>query len=208
MRYLYIIVTIFSILAFDYSYSQKVNVSEKASKPTAVDFFKEEIILSISDSLVSVEGIYYFFNHTDREMVFPVIFPFYVDSLSSYPHFIDAYIDDGDKTIKLEYKHTGFNKGIRLGIPLKPKEVTVWNIDYKQRLKSHHAKYILTSTGIWGKPLKEATYCFIVPEDIMDVKIWPDADTVYTVKETRVYKAIRRNFMPTKDMEISWNGNG
>jgi hypothetical protein len=204
MKYLYVIVTILSTLAFDCSCSQEANVSEKTPKPMTVDFFKEEITLSVTDSLVSIEGIYHFFNHTNRKMVFPVIFPFYVDSLSLYPHFIDAYITDENKTAKLEYKHVSFHKGIRLGIPLKPKEVTVWQLDYKQMLKAAHARYILTSTGAWGKPLKEATYNFIVPGDFTNVEIWPDPDTVYTVNETRVYKAIRRNFMPAKEMEISW----
>lgn len=204
MKCLYTIVTILLIIAFDYSYSQEKDTPEQIPYKAMVDFFKEEITLKVTDYLVLVEGVYYFLNNTDREMVFPVIFPFYVDSLSLYPHFIDAYIVSENMTAKLEFEHTKSYKGIKLGIPLKPGEVTTWHLDYRQKLKAPQARYILTSTGTWSKPLEEATYYFIVPETFTDVKTWPEADTIYTVDQTRVYKAMRHNFMPTKDMEIFW----
>lgn len=204
MKCIFTITTILLITAFDYSCSQEKDIPERVTNKVMVDFLKEEITLTVMDNLALVEGVYYFLNNTDREIAFPVIFPFYVDSLSLYPHFIDAYMVSGNKTDELEFKHIGTGESIRLNIPLRPDEVTVWHLDYKQMLKAPNARYILTSTRAWGKPLKEATYYFIVPGTFTDVKVWPEADTIYTEGQARVYKAMRRNFMPAKDMEIFW----
>ena len=169
-----------------------------------VDFFKEEITLSIDDSTASVSGIYYFRNNTEKDKPFSVVFPLYVDAVSHYPHEIRAYtVNDGD-TLIIEPTRLEDGNVIRLRIPMRPKEVTIWHLDYAQRIEGSHARYILTSTRAWGKPLEEALYRFVIPADFEIIDIWPKVDKVRKVKPNLELWCEKSDFMPSRDMEIYW----
>ena len=174
------------------------------SDKSTVDFFMEEITLQVSDSTSHVEGVYYFRNNTSKEFDFPVLFPFYTDSLTSYPHVIEPYLLENGKRNKLSYKNLPNFSGIRFRIPLQADKTTAWHLDYSQKIRAKRAVYIITSTAAWKKPLEKATYYFIAPESFSGVEIWPEADTAYTDDGNIIYKCIRENFMPSKDMKISW----
>jgi len=168
-----------------------------------VDFFKEEITLTVSDSQAAINGIFYFRNNTDRDRPFPIIFPFYVDSLTSYPDKINAYtINDGD-TAAIAFEPVVERDCIRMAVPMKPKGVTIWYLDYSQRIEAPRARYILTSTAAWKKPLEEATYYFNLPASFNVISVWPEPDSVRGEK-TKTLRCHKTNFIPERDMEIIW----
>ena len=185
-------------------YSQDDTLKTSRPAKPIVEFFKEKITLSVTDSLARVECIFYFRNNTKKDFNLPIIFPFYVDSLSLYPDFIEAYIIDKDKKQVLYYTSRLKINGISLHIPLKAGRVTIWYLDYEQKIKAKHATYIITTTAAWNKPLEEATYYFVVPESYTDAATWPEADTVYPDDSLRIYKCYKKDFMPEQDMEIFW----
>jgi hypothetical protein len=180
-----------------------LNSPDAAYAPVA--FFKEEITLSVTDNVAQVSGTYYFRNNRESDLPFTVVFPFYIDSLSLYPHYISAYIINGKDTIPLELRPVKSRKAIALSIPMKPKGVTTWHLDYGQRILAPPARYILTTTSSWGKPLEDASYKFVVPLSFGAVQIWPEADSASIRGSNRVYWSHKANFMPRRDMEISWN---
>ena len=170
-----------------------------------VEFFKEEITMSVTDSSSSISGVYYFRNNTEKDRPYSVVFPFYVDGVSHYPHEIRAYtVTDGD-TLVIEPAHLEGRNVIRLRIPMKPKEVTVWYLDYTQRIESDYARYILTSTSAWGQPLEEATYRFLIPAGYRIIEIWPKADKARRIKLTIEMWCEKINFIPDQDMRIFWD---
>ena len=169
-----------------------------------VDFFKEEITLTVSDSQAAINGIFYFRNNTDRDRPFPIIFPFYVDSLTSYPDKINAYTINGGDTAAINFEALAGRRAIRMAVPMKPKGVTVWYLDYTQKIDSPHARYILTSTAAWKKPLEEATYYFVMPETFNVISVWPEPDSTKISGAKKILKCERKNFMPERDMEIIW----
>ena len=171
---------------------------------SSVDFYKEEITVTVDDSVASIKGIYYFQNNTQKEGQFPVMFPFYVDSLSLFPVNISAYVMDGVKAETLAYRAMPEASSITLRVPLKPNLTTIWRLDYSQKILAPHARYILTSTASWKMPLAEATYRFIVPADWENVTVWPTADTMIAHGGLKTYSCNRKDFMPKQDMEISW----
>jgi hypothetical protein len=177
---------------------------KRTENKSSIDFYKEEITLTISDSEASVHGIYYFRNNTDRSSEFPVLFPFYIDSLTPFPHVIKPYLVDSAKTVHLSFQIIEKAGSISLAIPVKPQSVTIWYLDYTQRIKATHARYIITSTNAWGKPLHEATYRFIAPSDYDSIQTWPMADSIYKDEAKIVILCHRKNFLPQQDMEISW----
>jgi hypothetical protein len=186
--------------------SQSCVGQEKAAgrHVSPVDFFKEEITLAVSDSFASVSGRYYFRNNTGRGGTMPVLFPFYVDTLSLFPDTIGAFVINGTDTTNLEFRNSEAQNAIIISIPLNPNETTEWHLDYRQKISGSKATYILTSTAAWGKPLEEATYQFIVPDSFKDISAWPEADTVIEEGNKCVYRAQRINFMPTRNMELEW----
>ncbi len=170
-----------------------------------VEFFKEEITMAVTDSTSSISGVYYFRNNTEKDRPYSVVFPFYVDGVSHYPHEIRAYAVDGDDTLTVETEALEGQNAIRLRIPMKPEAVTIWHLDYTQRIESDYARYILTSTSAWGKPLEEATYRFIIPMDYRIIEIWPQADKARRVKPNLEMWCEKINFMPDQDMRIFWD---
>ncbi len=170
-----------------------------------VEFFKEEITMTITDSTSSISGVYYFRNNTEKDKPYAVAFPFYVDGVSHYPHEIRAYAADGDDTLTIETKALEGQNAIRMRIPMKPRQVTVWYLNYTQRIESDYARYILTSTSAWGKPLEEATYRFIIPTDYRIIETWPSADKARRIEPNLEIWCEKINFMPDQDMRIFWD---
>ena len=194
-----LLTTIFLLIA------SLISANDRDVPQRPVEFFAEEITLSVTDSTADVTGIYYFRNNTPREGDYPVIFPFYVDSLSLFPSKIEGFeVQPKSVGRSLEISKYEERNSIVINIPLKPNAVTIWELDYRQRILGHSARYILTSTRSWGQPLETATYEFIVPADFTDVNVWPEADSIFEGGHYCKYLAHRINFMPSRDMEISW----
>lgn len=204
MRNFVLIVLIIAFSLQGCSDSEKEKPKSSGSSKLQVDFFQEEITLYVSDSVASVDGIYYFRNNTSKDFNMPVLFPFYIDSLSLFPHQIEASVFDDGIEKELPYKNRANFNGISMKIPLKANDITVWRLNYQQKIKAKRAVYIITSTAAWQKPLELATYYFIVPETFTDIEVWPEQDTAYSENGMKVYKSVRRDFMPLQEMKISW----
>jgi hypothetical protein len=168
-----------------------------------VDFFKEEITLAVDEGVATVHGVFYFRNNTDRERPFPVIFPFHTDSLTQFPHEIRAFTINEKDTVAINYEALMERGAIRMAVPMKANDVTIWHLDYTQEIESSRAKYILTSTSAWKKPLEEAVYRFEFPRSFDINYVWPETDSV--IDGDRITLLSRRtDFMPQQDMEIIW----
>ena len=199
-----IIITSIIISVFEFT----VFADEPARSPqwrSPLDFFQEEITLSVNDSIMRVEGVYHMRNNTGRKFDAPLAFPFHVDSLTLFPHEIEAIVlDSVGNPIKLEFMSAPEHKIIRFRLPVCLGNETVWKLNYEQKIKSKKAIYIITSTAAWKKPLEQATYTFVTPRDFEVTDIWPAADTTYQ-DSTYIYRqCVKRNFMPTREMELIW----
>ena len=172
------------------------------SKINPVTFFKEFITVSLSDSEANIEGIYYFRNNQSSGQLFRVFFPFYLDSLTLFPHEIAAFKKNGKHLDKLAYMAT--HNAVRFSVPLNADTVTVWSLQYSQNLRSKSAIYILKSAQTWRKPLEEAHFMVNVPRNFKNVKIWPEPDSSRVDAGRVYYFCTERNFMPERDLEINW----
>lgn len=199
-----ITITLVSLL-YCYGASQETgNIKPDGSK-TAVDFFQEEIILTVNDSTLKIDGVYHFRNNTGRDIPMPIAFPFHVDSATAYPHHIEAYLLDHDvKKQALEFSEIRQRNGIRARIPLMAGEETTWQLIYEQKISSKRAVYIITSTAAWKEPLEEATYIFVAPDDFEITYIWPEPDSSYQQNGLIYRQCVKRDFMPEQEMEIIW----
>ena len=170
----------------------------------AVEFCKEEVTLEVGDGHACITGIYYFRNNTNRDLQMPVVFPFYIDSLTAFPHHIEAAVNSADCEAVPTFDRVPDRDMVSLRIPVKADDITSWRLTYQQEIGAKRAVYILTSTAAWKKPLEEATYYFIAPDSFSDINTWPIPDTTYIEGPDRIFKSVRYDFMPQRDMEITW----
>jgi hypothetical protein len=187
------------------STAQDLGLKNASVKIPRIDFFQEEISLIVNDSIARVEGVYHFRNNSPNAINMPMAFPFYVDSVTSFPHEIEIYYEDslGSK-MPVQYKSYPKLKVIRLMLPIEPESERTWYLNYEQNIQSKRAVYIITSTAAWSKPLDKATYTYVTPEDFEITETWPEPDTSYQDSAFTYYKCIKYGFMPDRDMEINW----
>lgn len=132
-------------------------------------------------------------------------FPFYVDSVTAFPHTIEIFYKDSlGNNIPIKFRSYPERKMIRLSVDIEPESYTTWYLNYEQRISSKRAVYIITSTSAWNKPLDRATYTYIAPQDFEITEIWPQPDTSYQENSLVYMHCIKNNFMPSREMEIKW----
>lgn len=191
----FIIIVMF--IGFGVSFSQS-----RMNMP--VEFFKEEISMTVTEGEFTISGAYYFRNNTEMDKPMPIVFPFYIDDSTHYPHEISAFIINGDDTLKLDFQENRERGSIRIRVPMKPQETAVWHLEYSQKIDKPQATYILKSTQVWGKPLEEALYKIDIPDNIDIDYIWADVDSVTCVSNRETLWIHKTEYMPFNDMTIKW----
>ena len=170
----------------------------------SVDFVYEKIILEIEPRELTVTGLYRFQNRFPFEVTLPVLYPFTVDEYQEFPHQISTKSITADGKQPLEFAWRRNDNAIRLNVSAEGKSSTEMRVTYSQRLKGKQARYILTTTKAWGRPLKAADYQLIVPEDLKINSISFPFDRTETVSGKRFYFSHKENFMPDVDLIIRW----
>jgi hypothetical protein len=169
-----------------------------------VEFFKEEISMIVNETEFTISGTYYFRNNTDSDRPMPVVFPFYIDDSTHYPHEINAFVTAGEEKRPLEFQENRERGSVRIAISMKPKDISVWHLEYTQKIDKPQATYILKSTQAWGKPLEEALYKIDIPDNINIDYIWAEVDSVTNVDNREILWIHETEYMPFKDMTIKW----
>lgn len=171
----------------------------KISFPQSEIFFtKEDLTFEVNDSVFVVEGIYYFDSNSDLK--FPILYPFPADGIYSKPFNIKVYYVNTNEQI--DYKMSGDSSAITFPI-IGDKNQPVY-ISYSQKLKSGKAKYILTTTKFWSKPLGEVNYKLITELnfEIGSFSIPPDKSI--TLDGKKIYLWSMTDFLPKVDFEIEF----
>jgi len=131
-----------------------------------VDFLYEKIILEIEPPELTVTGLYCFQNRFPFEVTLPMLYPFPVDEHQGFPHEISAKSITADGEQPLEFGWRRRHNAIRLDLSAGGESSAEMLVTYSQKLKGKQARYILTTTKAWGKPLKSADYELILPENL------------------------------------------
>lgn len=160
-----------------------------------VSFYAEDLNFSLNASTFEVDGLYYFRNHTEKEVKQMLFYPF--PDIEKYGEitFIRIHIQ-GDTTSMLSTKSS---KGSLFKLKVPPNGEAVYCISYGQKMKSKEAKYIITTTQKWNEPFEFAKYTLTFPENLMmdSVSILPD--TTGFIENKILYRWQMENFMPTVD---------
>jgi hypothetical protein len=166
-------------------------------------FIKETIAVSILvPDTVEVMGDYFFSTAGSSAAVVrtSLFYPFPVDSSGEYPCFIEVKNARSGKTIEFGRG----DQGIMFPVSAQAGDTTAVTVVYKQHVKNRSGRYILTTTGIWGRPLIDSRYSVSVPDNITLTYVSYECDSVSSTGSRLVYQFFKKQFMPDRDLIFTW----
>jgi hypothetical protein len=168
-----------------------------------IRFASEKITMSIRGDHILVEGKYSFRNEGEHMMKSPLFYPFPVDSNMLFPDSISTSVvrDDGIMT-SITYKE--LKRGVTFGLELPPGETKEIVVTYRQHVKRQTARYILTTTRAWGKPLEEAEFFIEVPHNLEILSLSYSEFELWKGDGKNVYHLRKVNFLPGTDISVAW----
>jgi hypothetical protein len=157
-------------------------------------FPEEDLSFEITDSVFTVEGIYYF--NADHPGNYSILYPFPEDSLFSEA--FDITVSDLTRGKAIPFEIEDDVKFIRFGLYVE-NETPVF-ISYKQELFSNYARYILMTTHSWGEGFDRAEYKLKVAADLNITYFSITPDNQIPLGADKLYLWQREDFMPQCDM--------
>jgi len=161
-----------------------------------IQFFKEIVYVTIDTNEVTVIGNYYLRNRTDTSKIVKLFYPFPIDSAHPYPYYIEV----------AGMPFTKEQQGVSFKIKIKPLETRQVIIEYKQKIFTNSAKYILTSAREWKEPIEDASFVVDIPKGF-EPKISYDPDSVVTKGNRTLYYINRKNLFPGRDLDVVWKSS-
>lgn len=166
-----------------------------------MDFFKEDLSFSLSDSLFEVDGLYYFRNLTPAALNQLLFYPF--PDTEKYGDIVYIKINMEGDTVSQLATQTKAGSLFKVSIP--PSNEAVYRIRYGQRFKTNEATYIILTTRQWQKPFETADYSLEVSEDLRIDHFSIEPDTLLIIDDSILYRWHRDNFMPEVDFEFRFS---
>jgi hypothetical protein len=158
-------------------------------------FCKEHLTFKIENGYFHVTGEYMLRSTNDSTGRISLFYPFPTDSV--FAPVDSLFIFDTGRNNEIPVLKQSAS-GAFFIIPLD--SVTTVLISYRQKLLSCEARYILTSTRHWEKPLEEAIYELITPADMKIRYFSYTPDNGQKFDKQVIYYWRKTDFMPERDM--------
>ncbi len=164
------------------------------------DFYKEKIIMSLSEKSVEITGYYHFRNPTSEKYSQALYYPFVINEYTDYPDSI--YAVDQIKNSSIIYKEV--RNGIIFNLTIDQQDTAVYKVGYKQKIDSNKAEYILTTTKYWKKPFNYAEYYLVLPTKFknIDFSIPFKEDSINA--NYKYFSFRKENYFPSQNLFITW----
>jgi hypothetical protein len=164
------------------------------------DFYRENIIITVEDSIAEVEGAYYLFNNNVDDTKITLAYPFPVNEDLKFPSVVSVF----DKTHKNEIHYRKGKKSISFPVSISALDSTIILINYTQKCTNKNFEYILTSTKYWGKPLELAEFTIEINNNLKLISHSYEFDSAYTDKDKKCYYFKEENFLPHENIYLRW----
>jgi len=165
-----------------------------------LQFFREDLSFTLTDSSLSVDGDYYFRNNSEKDIERLLFYPFPQDSL--YGEVTDSFAITQD-SINVLGKITTEGSFFKVIIPA-GKERFV-RVGYTHQLLANQAEYILLTTRNWGLPFEVVNYSLEFSKElkVYDFSLLPDD---LTEDENKYYLSWHKeDFMPKTNFIVKFN---
>jgi hypothetical protein len=169
----------------------------------ALRFDREHVILRIRPGAVEVEGAYEFLCAAGGPDSVLVFYPYPRDSLLGSCETLVVDGRCGDEPGRPVTFHEHPPAGVQWWVPLsRCRRLTVHTI-YRQVLRADYARYIVTTTSAWKRPLRRASFEIHLPSGAV-----PEEFSFPFKRESRLGPGVwtyeTRDFMPDRDVTVRW----
>jgi hypothetical protein len=181
------------------------SASQAVTHPALPLQFDSEIVrLFVEEDSLEVEGIYHFLCRSRRDAIVTLVYPYPVDSLlgGARSTLLECRAPGGPWQ-PMEFKELPQRPGVRWGIPLGLGDTLEVRTVYRQALLSTYARYILTTTKSWGRPLKHARFEIHLPDGAEPLRFSYPFECQEVLGES-LYLYEVENFMPERDIIVEW----
>ena len=178
-------------------------VGDRSTFTPLLRFDREKVTLHVQTGRVEVEGIYEFLctgGVADSSLLF---YPYPRDSLlgPASTRLVEGRCGDGPaQPIRFTEHPPG---GVSWSIPLNLCERITIRTVYRQELLGNYARYIVTSTAAWKRPLTHARFEIELPEDAIPEEFsFPFVRDDSPGANVWIYETM--DFMPKEDITVRW----
>lgn len=178
--------------------------------------FDSEIVrLTIVGDSLEVDGTYVLACERPYRQLIPLIYPFPADSMMAGARMIEGHTRvDGDSWEPLRFDPLPGGSGVRWWVPPCSGRTIEIRGRYRQAMREAYARYIVTTTRLWQRPLRHARFEIRLPEGATPAEFsFPfsaEADSLRDPAQTgdgdpaTVYVWETESFYPDRDIVVRW----
>ncbi len=159
-----------------------------------IHFAREEVALDIRPGTLEVRGTYHFTCSAPGPLIAGIFYPFPTDSNQLYPDSIEIH----------GQRFSESDSGVFFRKKFVPGAGDSFFAYYRQPLRAGSARYIITSTRKWHRPIDLARFRVTVPASFQDVKLSFRPDSSAKTDSTITYYFTRARFYPDRDLVVTW----
>lgn len=160
-----------------------------------IHFAREEIDITVRPGAVEVLGTYHF-QYSGSDAVAAIIsYPFPLDSNHAFPDSVCLF------GRRFSLTDTSARFVMRL-VPGREDSFTAW---YRQPLCGTQARYIVTTTRQWRRPIDRAQFRVTVPASLPGATVNYEPDSTRRTDSTLTWFFNRLGFYPAEDVIVSWS---
>jgi hypothetical protein len=167
----------------------------EAQTTSPVHFAREEVVLNVRPGVLEVMGDYHFQCAGPSPLTARILYPFPLDSLHAWP----------DSIALPGHAYTAGDSGILFNLRFQPGKEDSFHVFYRQPLRGRLARYIVTTTQRWGRPIDRAQFSVTVPAALRNVRLSYLPDRTERRDSLVTYSFARKGFMPSEDVIVTWD---
>ena len=179
-----------------------------------LEFDSEAIHLRIAGDSLEVDGTYWLVCSA-QEGSMGLIYPFPADPRMGGARALTVEIRrPGGAWVPVPYAMLPAGAALRCRVPLLAADTLEFHAVYRQALLERYARYIVTTTRAWGRPLRRALFTITLPEGARlgetSYPFLPDStaeqdDADKEAPGPRRYVFETESFWPERDIIVQWD---
>ena len=169
--------------------------------PFPLTFETEHIVLTVEADSLRVDGIYVMGCHGDRERTFALNYPYPRDERLGGARTVSfAHRLDDEPWQDGRWRELPRDRGALWTVPVVPGATLTIRTTYRQALRTDYARYIVTTTSAWGRPLRRAVFEIRLPAGVEPVSFsYP-----FVQCEAGLWRYEAEAFLPERDITVEW----
>jgi hypothetical protein len=181
--------------------------SDAMAQRTALplDFIAEQVVLRIEPDSLRVDAVYVFVCHADAAPTQAgLVYPYPQDPLLGGARTVSLACRLGAQAWReLSHHELPGGHGARWSLPVAAGDTLRVRTTYLQALRTTYARYIVTSTAAWGRPLQFARFEVHLPPDAVPEEFsLPFEPCGQDEPSSWCYEA--EDFLPDQDVIVRW----